>query len=57
MLENFPLFCSKYKKKNLINVQRLNMSVIKEPDAKIICENVTNYRLSLFRHLKMVCGV
>ncbi|PAD42850.1 conjugal transfer protein, partial [Bacillus sp. 7520-S] len=34
MLENFPLFCQKCKKKNLINVQQLNMSVIKEPDAK-----------------------
>ncbi|WP_428835762.1 cysteine-rich KTR domain-containing protein [Shouchella clausii] len=34
ILENFPLFCPKCKKKNLINVQQLNMSVIKEPDAK-----------------------
>jgi len=35
VLENFPLFCPKCKQETLINVQQLNMSVIKEPDAKM----------------------
>jgi len=34
ILENFPLFCPKCKQETLINVKQLNMSVIKEPDAK-----------------------
>lgn len=34
VLENFPLFCPKCKQETLINVRQLNMSVIKEPDAK-----------------------
>ena len=34
VLENFPLFCPKCKQETLINVQQMNMSVIKEPDAK-----------------------
>ncbi len=34
ILENFPLFCPKCKQETLINVRQLNMSVIKEPDAK-----------------------
>ena len=34
VLENFPLFCPKCKQESLINVKQLNMSVIKEPDAK-----------------------
>lgn len=33
-LKNFPLFCPKCKQETLINVQNLNVSVIKEPDAK-----------------------
>ena len=33
-LKNFPLFCPKCKQETLINVEKLNMSVIKEPDAK-----------------------
>jgi Zn finger protein HypA/HybF involved in hydrogenase expression len=33
-LRNFPLFCPKCKQETLINVQQLNISVIKEPDAK-----------------------
>ena len=33
-LKNFPLFCPKCKQETLINVKRLNMSVIKEPDAQ-----------------------
>lgn len=34
VLENFPLFCPKCKQETLINVQQMNMSVIREPDAK-----------------------
>lgn len=34
VLENFPLFCPKCKHETLIMVKQLNMSVIKEPDAK-----------------------
>ncbi len=34
VLENFPLFCSKCKQETLISIRQLNMSVIKEPDAK-----------------------
>ncbi len=33
-LKNFPLYCPKCKKETLISVKQLNMSVIKEPDAK-----------------------
>jgi ribosomal protein L44E len=32
-LINFPLFCAKCKKETLVDVEKLNMSVIKEPDA------------------------
>ena len=34
VLEKFPLFCPKCKRETLINVQQMNMSVIREPDAK-----------------------
>ena len=34
VLENFPLFCPKCKQETIINIKQLNMSVIKEPDAK-----------------------
>ena len=34
ILENFPLYCPKCKQETLINVQQMNMSVIREPDAK-----------------------
>ena len=34
ILHNFPLFCPKCKQETLINVRQLNISVIKEPDAK-----------------------
>ena len=34
VLENFPLFCPKCKKETTINVKEMNISVIKEPDAK-----------------------
>lgn len=33
-LKNFPLFCPKCKHTSIVNVQKLNMTVIKEPDAK-----------------------
>ncbi|HDK7175514.1 TPA: cysteine-rich KTR domain-containing protein [Clostridium botulinum] len=33
-LKNFLLFCPKCKKENLINVNELKITVIKEPDAK-----------------------
>ena len=34
VLENFPLFCPKCKHETLITIRKLNMSVIKEPDAQ-----------------------
>lgn len=34
ILKNFPLFCPKCKQETLINVRQLNISVIREPDAK-----------------------
>ena len=34
LLENFPLYCPKCRQETLINVQQMNMSVIREPDAK-----------------------
>ena len=33
-LKNFPLYCPKCKQETLIMIRQLNMSVIKEPDAK-----------------------
>lgn len=32
---NFPLFCPKCKHETLINVRKLNMSVINEPEARM----------------------
>lgn len=34
VLKNFPLFCPKCKTETLISVEKMNMLVIKEPDAK-----------------------
>ncbi len=34
ILKNFPLYCPKCKQETLINVQQMNMSIIKEPDAQ-----------------------
>ncbi len=34
ILEKFPLYCPKCKQETLINVQQMNMSIIKEPDAQ-----------------------
>ncbi|MCI8738300.1 MAG: conjugal transfer protein [Lachnospiraceae bacterium] len=33
-LKNFPLYCPKCRQETLINVQQMNISVIKEPDAQ-----------------------
>ena len=33
-LLNFPLFCPKCRQESIINVKQLNISIIKEPDAK-----------------------
>ncbi len=35
ILKNYPLYCPKCKQETLINVHKLNISVIKEPDAKV----------------------
>jgi len=32
-LVKFPLFCPKCKQESLVNVKKLDMAVIKEPDA------------------------
>lgn len=34
ILTNFPLYCPKCKKETLVNAQKLNITIIKEPDAK-----------------------
>ena len=34
ILQNFPLYCPKCKQVTLISIEKLNMSVIKEPVAK-----------------------
>ena len=34
ILENFPLYCPKCKQEMLIRADKLNISVITEPDAK-----------------------
>ena len=36
VLEYFPLYCPKCKQETLINVRKLNITVIKEPDAEPI---------------------
>ena len=33
IMKNFPLYCPKCKKETLINIRKLNVSIIKEPDA------------------------
>lgn len=35
ILRNFPLYYQKCKQENLINVSKLNMSIIKEPNTKM----------------------
>lgn len=34
VLINYPLYCPKCKQENLINIQNMQMTIIKEPDAK-----------------------
>ena len=34
ILINYPLYCPKCKREILINIKQMNISVIKEPDAK-----------------------
>ena len=34
IMKNFPLYCPKCKQETLINIRKLNVSIIKEPDAK-----------------------
>ena len=34
VLLNFPLFCPKCRQEQLINVQHLKVTIIKEPDAQ-----------------------
>ena len=34
-LRNFPLFCPKCKQEKLINVSKLKITVVKEPDTKM----------------------
>nr|WP_330384797.1 cysteine-rich KTR domain-containing protein [Bariatricus massiliensis] len=34
-LKNFPLYCPKCKQEKLINVSKLKITVIKEPDTKM----------------------
>jgi Zn finger protein HypA/HybF involved in hydrogenase expression len=34
IMENFPLFCPKCKQEKIINVQNLQITIIKEPDAQ-----------------------
>lgn len=34
IIKNFPLFCPKCKNESLIDVEKLNITVIKEPDAQ-----------------------
>jgi len=33
-LTNFPLFCPKCKQETLVNVQKQNITIIKDPDLK-----------------------
>ena len=33
VLKNYPLYCPKCRRESLIAVEKLNMTVIKEPDA------------------------
>lgn len=47
-LKNFPLFCPKCKQEALINIRQLNMSVIKEPDAETITNELITHGCRLF---------
>lgn len=39
IMKNFPLYCPKCKQETLINIRKLNVSIIKEPDAYNYKEN------------------
>ncbi|MGL5255351.1 MAG: cysteine-rich KTR domain-containing protein [Brevinema sp.] len=39
VLRNFPLFCPKCKQETIISVEQMNMTVIKEPDARRRADN------------------
>lgn len=39
LMKNFPLYCPKCKQETLINIRKLNVSIIKEPDAYNYKEN------------------
>lgn len=34
VLQNFPLFCPKYRNEMLINIKQFHILVVKEPDAQ-----------------------
>ncbi len=34
VLENFPLYCPKCKKEKIVNVKKLKLIVLEEPDAE-----------------------
>ncbi|MCL2313477.1 MAG: cysteine-rich KTR domain-containing protein [Firmicutes bacterium] len=40
VLLNFPLFCPKCKREILVNVQQMNITIIKEPDARRRADNM-----------------
>ena len=50
VLINYPLYCPKCKQTTLINVNELNTTVIKEPDAKMIIDEIFS-RLSALSFL------
>ncbi len=35
VLINYPLYCPKCRQETLINVKQLNITILKEPDAKM----------------------
>lgn len=40
VLKYFPLFCPKCKNETLINMEQMNITVIKEPDARRRADNL-----------------
>ena len=48
-IKNCPLFCPKCKHETLINVKKLNITVVKDPDAKpMTCDLYHCCRLFIF---------
>jgi ribosomal protein L44E len=35
----FPLYCPKCKKESLVNVEKLNISIVEEPDTRCSADN------------------